>query len=1084
MYVRNIRRLSILIISILLLTNISVMQQTMANSTLHAVGRIWYTGEGTASSDIESDDGNNEFFNAYVTSFPGSEQPDQVQTQYDNYRFSIRHGLWGAQSFKPSLETLTKVELLVGKGGFPSNDLVVSVRDSLTGSDLTSVFLSADELPYGVHWIEFDFPDISVTIENSYYIVVHTFGGSVCNCYIWGFGRNTSYDDGSLLYSGSSGFSWNNFEMYDFCFITYGIGYGPDNPPNSPTSPSPENNSKNISLNPILSVTVSDPDDGDVLDVYFYNASDECLIGVDYDVSSGNIASVAWHGLHYNTTYSWYTIANDSKSETMSDTWQFTTFSDGVNHPPLKPENPLPENGSVVINTSPKLSVEVIDLDDDTMNVSFYNATNDYLIGIVTDVNSRSKASVDWPDLAYNTTYSWYTIANDSKSETMSDTWQFTTFSPGVNHPPDKPTNPFPENNSENISLNTTVSVTVSDPDNDIMNVTFYDDLDQSLIDINYNVLNGSIALGDWLNLNYNTSYSWYAIANDSKSETKSDTWSFTTADIGYNHPPDMPSNPDPANNSTGVGLFADLWWSSGDLDGDLITYDVYFEANDSTPDILVSLNQFGTHYDPGALENDTLYYWQIVAWDSRGNSTSGPIWHFTTKESQQNNPPNVPTNPSPSNGKTGVSKSPTLSVYVSDPDGDALSVKFYNAGDDSLIGTYGYIQNNSVAEVTWSGLSSGTRYNWYAVVNDTLLENRSDTWSFKTKSSSNINDNSDNTLSSAPIANAGGPYESYVGIGLTFDGSESTDSITSYDWEFGDGSTGTGVSPTHVYTAVGKYTVNLTVIGPGGTDTNVTYATIVEKPNLPPTIPEVGGPQDGTKDTKYYYTALSTDADNDTIQYVFNWGDGKTNTTDFLPNGTATMQTHSWTSAGIYAITVKTSDNKTESGTTEYVVLIDVWLIDDKIKGYLIDNDSDGIYDLFHNGSSGEETDVEQQDDGTYLIDDDGDGTWDYIYDPETDILTEYEEEITEGSDNNMSLFVLGLLLLLVIIVLIIIFWIKKKDKKSEEKTKEKTEDKKEEKLDKTKANPKKPEKTVNKKKSSKKSGKNTKKSGKTGKK
>ena len=978
MYVKNIRRLSILVISILLLTNISVMQQTMANSTLHAVGGIWYTGEGIADSGIESDDGNSEFFNPYVTSFPGSEQPDQEQTQYDNYRFAIRHGLWGAQSFKPSLEMLTKVDLLVGKGGFPPNDLVVSIRDSLTGSDLTSVFMSADELPYGVHWIEFDFPDISVTVENSYYIVVHTFGGSVCNCYLWGFGRNTSYDDGSLLYSGSSGDSWNNFEMYDFCFITYGIGYEPDNPPDMPSNPDPENNSENISLNPVLSVTVSDPDDGDVLDVYFYNASDESLIGVDYDVSSGDIASVAWHSLHYNTTYSWYAIANDSKSETMSDTWQFTTAP------------------------------------------------------------------------------------------------------PGVNHPPDKPINPFPENNSENISLNTTVSVTVSDPDNDIMNVTFYDALDQSLIDINYNVPNGSIALGDWLNLSYNTTYSWYTIVNDSKSETKSDTWSFTTADIGYNHPPDMPSNPDPANNSTGVGLFADLWWSSGDLDGDLITYDVYFEANDSTPDILVSENQFSTHYDPGYLENDTLYYWQIVAWDSHGNNTSGSIWHFTTKESQQNNPPNVPTNPSPSNGKTGVSKSPTLSVYVSDPDGDALSVKFYNAGDDILIANYSHIRNNSTAEVMWSGLSSGTTYTWYAVVNDTMLENRSDPWSFTTKSTSNNNDNSGYTPPSAPIADAGGPYESYVGIGITFDGSGSTDSITSYGWEFGDESTGTGVSPTHVYTAVGKYTVNLTVIGPGGTDTNVTYATIVEKPNLPPTIPEVDGPQDGTKDTEYNYTALSTDADNDTIQYVFNWGDGETNTTEFLSNGTSTTQTHSWTSAGVYTITVKASDNKTVSGTTEYVVLIDVWLIDDKIKGYLIDDDSDGIYDLFHNDSSGEETDVEQQNDGTYLIDDEGDGTWDYIYDPETDILTVYETEAT----GNTSWYALGLILLLVIIVLIIIFWVTGKNKKSKAKSKEKTEEEKVENQDKTKKDPKKSEKTANKKQNSGKSGKNTKKSGKKSKK
>jgi hypothetical protein len=37
--------------------------------------------------------------------------------------------------------------------------------------------------------------------------------------------------------------------------------------------------------------------------------------------------------------------------------------------------------------------------------------------------------------------------------------------------------------------------------------------------------------------------------------------------------------------------------------------------------------------YDPGTLEYGTLYYWRIVAWDSHGASTEGPLWHFSTEE-------------------------------------------------------------------------------------------------------------------------------------------------------------------------------------------------------------------------------------------------------------------------------------------------------------------------------------------------------------------------------------------------------------------------------------------------------------------
>lgn len=48
----------------------------------------------------------------------------------------------------------------------------------------------------------------------------------------------------------------------------------------------------------------------------------------------------------------------------------------------------------------------------------------------------------------------------------------------------------------------------------------------------------------------------------------------------------------------------------------------------------------------------------------------------------------------------------------------------------------------------------------------------------------------------------------------------QSSGDISSYLWDFGDGTTGVEVNPIHVYTNPGVYTVNLTVIGLGGTTT------------------------------------------------------------------------------------------------------------------------------------------------------------------------------------------------------------------------------------------------------------------------
>ena len=49
-----------------------------------------------------------------------------------------------------------------------------------------------------------------------------------------------------------------------------------------------------------------------------------------------------------------------------------------------------------------------------------------------------------------------------------------------------------------------------------------------------------------------------------------------------------------------------------------------------------------------------------------------------------------------------------------------------------------------------------------------------------------------------------------------------STGNITSYAWNFGDGTTSTAANPTKVYSVPGTYTVRLTVTGPGGSNTQI----------------------------------------------------------------------------------------------------------------------------------------------------------------------------------------------------------------------------------------------------------------------
>jgi rhodanese-related sulfurtransferase len=76
----------------------------------------------------------------------------------------------------------------------------------------------------------------------------------------------------------------------------------------------------------------------------------------------------------------------------------------------------------------------------------------------------------------------------------------------------------------------------------------------------------------------------------------------------------------------------------------------------------------------------------------------------------------------------------------------------------------------------------------------------------------------------SPAIARVSTPLYTRSGESLTLDGSASeslTSSISSYAWNFGDGNTGSGTAPTHIYREEGLYFVTLTVTdGEGNTGT------------------------------------------------------------------------------------------------------------------------------------------------------------------------------------------------------------------------------------------------------------------------
>ncbi|MCK7478985.1 MAG: PKD domain-containing protein [Candidatus Moduliflexus flocculans] len=167
------------------------------------------------------------------------------------------------------------------------------------------------------------------------------------------------------------------------------------------------------------------------------------------------------------------------------------------------------------------------------------------------------------------------------------------------------------------------------------------------------------------------------------------------------------------------------------------------------------------------------------------------------------------------------------------------------------------------------------------------------------------------------PIASPGGPYQGYVNEPVVFDGTASSDPEgrpLSYRWNFEDGTTGSGPTPSHVYAAKGTYWVSL-VVNDGDFDSPPATAKVVI-PNRAP-VPVPGGPYSGRIGVPIAFDGSgSYDPDGDAIT-SYRWTLG--NSTVY---GVSPSYTFNW--RGTYPVTLWVSDGSAyspEASTTVKVI-------------------------------------------------------------------------------------------------------------------------------------------------------------------
>ena len=158
--------------------------------------------------------------------------------------------------------------------------------------------------------------------------------------------------------------------------------------------------------------------------------------------------------------------------------------------------------------------------------------------------------------------------------------------------------------------------------------------------------------------------------------------------------------------------------------------------------------------------------------------------------------------------------------------------------------------------------------------------------------------------LQAAVTAN---PTNGTAPLAVTFNGSTSTGNITSYQWDFGDGSTGTGATPSHTYTTAGSHTAKLTVSNASNQTSVATTVVTVTAPinTTPPTAVLSASTNGGVAPLAVTFNGSGSTAasGNSIASYTWSFGDGST--------ASGSTASHSFTTAGTYSTTLTVTDNR-----------------------------------------------------------------------------------------------------------------------------------------------------------------------------
>jgi lysophospholipase L1-like esterase len=162
-----------------------------------------------------------------------------------------------------------------------------------------------------------------------------------------------------------------------------------------------------------------------------------------------------------------------------------------------------------------------------------------------------------------------------------------------------------------------------------------------------------------------------------------------------------------------------------------------------------------------------------------------------------------------------------------------------------------------------------------------------------------------------SPLSGGRAPFN------VSLDGSGSSvddgSAINSYEWNFGDGATGTGVTVHHKYLQSGTYQVVLTVTAENGAVDDTSSTVVIT--NNPP-IAGVQGPAEGAVGQLLALSSHSSDPNGRILNSTWDFGDST------VPIAGSTVK-HKFAKPGRYVVRHEVTDNEGEARSVSFPIII-----------------------------------------------------------------------------------------------------------------------------------------------------------------